>query len=48
MTNGAQTRECWLGLPWRSSRLLGVLLGSLVFWALRWTTPGMILRKVAS
>jgi hypothetical protein len=36
------------GLPWRSSWLLGVLLCSQVFLALRWTMPGTVLGDVAS
>jgi hypothetical protein len=35
-------------VPKSSSRLSGVLFGSRVFLAMRWTALGMILREVAS
>jgi hypothetical protein len=37
-----------LGLPWRSSWLPGVLLGSQIFLALRWMILGTVLGNVAS
>jgi hypothetical protein len=40
--------RCQFGLPWRSSRLLGVLLGSRAFLALRWTMLGTVLGDVGS
>jgi hypothetical protein len=36
-------RSGQLGLPWHSSGLLGVLLGSRMFLALRWTTLEKVL-----
>jgi hypothetical protein len=41
-------RSGWLSLPWHFSGLPGVLLGSRVFWVLRWTMPETILGDVAS
>jgi hypothetical protein len=41
-------RRCRLGLPWPSSCLLGVLLSSQVFLALKCKAPMMILEEVAS
>jgi hypothetical protein len=46
MTSGAPTREGqFVEVGWGFH---GVLLGTRVFWALRWTTPGMRLGEVAS
>jgi hypothetical protein len=53
MTSGVQALdgrfvEVGWGLPWPSSGLPGVLFGSRSFYALRWMTPGIILREVVS
>jgi hypothetical protein len=46
MTSGAQTREGrFIEVGWSFH---SILLGSRVFWALRWMMLGMILREVAS
>jgi hypothetical protein len=46
MTSGPQTREGqFIDVGWGFH---GVLLGSQVFWALRWTMPETSLREVAS
>jgi hypothetical protein len=46
MTNGAQTKEGrFVEVGWGFH---GVLLGSLAFWLLKWTTLGTSLGEVAS
>jgi hypothetical protein len=46
MTSGAQTREGqFIEISWGFN---DILLGSRVFWALRWMTPGTSLGEVAS
>jgi hypothetical protein len=46
MISGAQTREGWfIEVVWGFH---DVLLGSRLFWALRWMTSGMILGEVVS
>jgi hypothetical protein len=46
MTSGAQTRECrFVEVGWGFH---GVLLGSRVFWVLRWTMPETSPGEVAS